>query len=569
MRVRTTKPADSGGTGLVLVVMGPDLYAARALPTDGAITIGRDHTAELCLADPMASRLHVRLTVYKSGKIEIEDLGSRNGTMLKGKAIPAHQPVSVEPGEAISVGATTLVIQHRSAVQRSREDWGHAYFHGRLEEQCRREQGGFRQFAVVRLRLPAAFALAQVAQVISELLQPSDVFANFAPDDYEILLLDRTPGEAGGLASRLQEALVAAGGRCRAGVACFPADGHNADALLARAGDLARGQLDEASEDDAVWVDTTTLAVVAAAEKAAARSASVLLLGETGVGKEEFAKLIHRRSPRAGKPFVTVDCAGINPNLIESELFGHTRGAFTGAGRDKGGLLEQAPGGTVFLDEIGELPPGVQAKLLRVLETRQLTALGAVQAKPLDVRFIAATNRDLAAEVAAKTFRADLYHRLAVFEIQIPPLRQRGSDIVPLAQAFLGRFCRQEHRARVPTLSSETVTMLMAHAWPGNVRELRNVMERALAFCPGHEIRPEHLSLPRSAERAPGPSAQTYPELPKLDAAASAERQRMIDALESCTWNQTRAAKKLGMAQSTFSYKLDRYAIPRPRKGTG
>jgi two-component system, NtrC family, response regulator AtoC len=566
MRAPTTLSADDEGTDLVLVVMGPEVYAVRTLPSNESMTVGRAPNADLPINDPLASRLHVRVTVSKGDKVEVEDLGSRNGTRIRGDRIPTGSRVPVAAGDTISIGATTLLIKRRSAAERSRDDWGHAYFLGRIEEECRRHLKSPRSFSVVRLRLDADSAPRQSTQLVAEAISPSDVLASFAPNEHELLLLDRGAEQARRTVANVMSALSAAGARCTCGLASFPADGHNAEALLARAGDLLRGQAGDPPADAVVFTDPSVLAALAQAEKAASRDAAVLLLGETGVGKEEFARHIHAHSPRAGKPFVIVDCAWINPNLIESELFGHARGAFTGASTDKAGLLEQAPGGTVFLDEIGELPLAVQAKLLRVLETRQLTRLGAVDPRPLNVRFIAATNRNLAVEMAAKTFREDLYHRLAVFEIRIPALRDRRRDIVPLAQAFLRRFCREDHRPNLPALSSEALALLQTHAWPGNVRELRNAMERALAYCSGQEILPEHLSFPVPDGGADLPVSQPSLDLSRLDAAELGERQRMIEALEACTWNQTRAAKKLGMPQSTFSLKLGRYQIPRPRK---
>jgi two-component system, NtrC family, response regulator AtoC len=232
--------------------------------------------------------------------------------------------------------------------------------------------------------------------------------------------------------------------------------------------------------------------MVALAERAARSPINVLLAGPTGAGKELVARTIHRLSPRAACPFVALNCAGLPETLVESELFGHERGAFTGALTARTGLLEAAKGGTVFLDEIGEMPPAAQAKLLRVTETREVLPVGGLRPRPLDVRFVAATNRDLEAEVGAGRFRADLFYRLAALVITVPALAERRSEILPLARLFLERACAG--RRSPPRLSAAAISFLEEHPWPGNVRELRNVVERALLFCDGDEIALAHLA---------------------------------------------------------------------------
>ena len=226
----------------------------------------------------------------------------------------------------------------------------------------------------------------------------------------------------------------------------------------------------------------------------AASELSVLLAGETGVGKEVFAERIHHGSPRSGGPFVRLNTAALPEPLLESELFGYERGAFTGAVRSKPGLLEVAMGGTVFLDEVGELPLATQAKLLRVLEAREVLRLGGLAPRPIDVRFVAATNRELPTLVAQERFRGDLYFRLNGITLHVPPLRERVREIAELALAFLLQASARAGRAP-PSLSAEAVHALEGHTWPGNVRELKNTMERAVVLADWQLIRPEHLSL--------------------------------------------------------------------------
>jgi two-component system response regulator AtoC len=292
----------------------------------------------------------------------------------------------------------------------------------------------------------------------------------------------------------------------------------------------------------------------AVALRAARSSISVLILGETGVGKEVLAQKIHGWSPRADRPLVCINCAGLCETLVESELFGHERGAFTGALGTKIGLLEAADGGTVFFDEVGELPFGMQAKLLRVLETRQVLRVGSLVPRPLDVRFLAATNRDLDAEVAHGRFRADLRFRLDGLRLIVPPLRERAHEIPGLAEVFLEELCRRECRS-VPVLTAAAAASLQHHTWPGNVRELRNVIERAAIICDDGRILPDDLLLP------PAPSLETL----DLGPAASA-REQILTALAACAGNQTRAAELLGMSRRTFVTRLDDLGLPRPRK---
>jgi DNA-binding NtrC family response regulator len=321
-------------------------------------------------------------------------------------------------------------------------------------------------------------------------------------------------------------------------------------------------------------------------KRVARGSINVLFLGETGVGKEVAARLLHAESPRGKKPFVAINCASFTETLLENELFGHEAGAFTGAQSAKPGLLESAHGGTVFLDEIGEMPLPIQAKLLRVVEDRSVTRLGAVKSRPLDVRFLSATNRALEDEVDAGRFRRDLYFRLNGIPLLIPPLRERTAEIEPLAREFIRSACEGLGR-RPPDLAPEALEALKGHPLPGNVRELRNVIERAVLLCEGRTIEPVHLCLekkspaivegssaPNGVEsgserklREAKPVAPQAPRGDKLrDEVESLERERMLAALEACGGNQTHAAEKLGVSRRAFVMKMDRYGIPRPRR---
>jgi two-component system, NtrC family, response regulator AtoC len=325
------------------------------------------------------------------------------------------------------------------------------------------------------------------------------------------------------------------------------------------------------ASDDIVVRDPAMQALYEQVGRAARAAISVLILGETGVGKEVVARAVHHRSPRARGPFLELNCAALPPSLLEAELFGHEKNAFTGANQARPGLLEAADQGTVFLDEVGELPAAVQVKLLRVLEDRKVLRIGGRTPRQLDVRFVAATNRDLEAEVAAGTFRQDLYFRLNGVSFVIPPLRERTAEIAPLAERFLVAAGQTLDRTEPLRLAPEALGYLERHRWPGNVRELRNVIERAAVLASGDLIVPADLpsQLTRvagSAIRADGSSPPSKPAPRRAPDASAGERERIIDALDRCAGNQTRAAKLLGISLRTLVNRLAEHDIPRPRK---
>jgi transcriptional regulator with PAS, ATPase and Fis domain len=318
--------------------------------------------------------------------------------------------------------------------------------------------------------------------------------------------------------------------------------------------------------DEASGVHESTMnRVYRLIDMVAASEISVLLLGETGVGKEVTAEAIHEKSKRAGRPMVRINCAAMPESLLESELFGYERGAFTGAQAAKPGLMESAEGGTLFLDEVADLPLATQAKLLRVVETREVQRIGALRPQRVDVRVIAATNADLEERVASGSFRRDLYYRLNGLSITLPPLRNRSSDIPALASGFVEDACRRAGRP-APAIAPEVMDRLKAFAWPGNIRELRNVMERACVLCDRGPIRlahvPPEIAAPPVTRSTPAPEAAAG----LRDDIEAFERQRIVDALEKCDGNQTKAAKLLGISRRMLVNRLDLHRLPRPRK---
>ena len=305
---------------------------------------------------------------------------------------------------------------------------------------------------------------------------------------------------------------------------------------------------------------------VAETQRVSATDTTVLLLGESGTGKELFARAVHHLSPRRDRPFVAVNCAAIPETLIESELFGHERGSFTGATERRPGKFELASGGTIFLDEIGELPLGAQGKLLRAIEEKVVDRIGGRAPVPVDVRVVAATNRDLQREAEAGEFRRDLYFRLAVFPIRVPPLRERGDDVVLLARHFAAQLGR-ELRKREATLSDEAVAALRAHTWPGNVRELENAIERACILADSSVLTPADLGLGAGARDAEGGGdtagldlSGTLSEAAER-AARLVERRKIAAALRAHEGNKTRAAEELGVSYKTLLTKIKEYGL--------
>nr|WP_314899598.1 sigma-54 dependent transcriptional regulator [uncultured Deefgea sp.] len=296
------------------------------------------------------------------------------------------------------------------------------------------------------------------------------------------------------------------------------------------------------------------------ARRAAMADASIMLTGESGVGKEVMARYIHRHSPRASKPFVAINCAAIPEQLLESTLFGHEKGSFTGAATQHVGKFEQAQGGTLLLDEVTEMPLPLQAKLLRVLQERELERVGGVKPIALNIRVLATSNRDLAIEVKEGRFREDLFYRLNVFPLRIPALRERQEDILPLARSMLSRYSVAYQR-RLPVFSHEAEQALKHYEWFGNIRELDNVIQRALILAPGDEIAAENLYLPVvsaniAADMALDDAAETKPVTANIK---DMEKNMILDALKSTNGVRKAAAEKLGMSERTLRYKLAQY----------
>jgi DNA-binding NtrC family response regulator len=551
------------GVGVLVVISERGTWAVL-VPRQGCLRIGRGEACEVHIDDAKLSRQHATVTAHGE-EIEITDLGSLNGTLLGDARLPPHDLVRWPPGESITLGSTVIMFQRAPAAPRSREVVTHGDFEARLQHAC----SSGHAFALLRMSLREPSARDETSRteswemVLTGWLSETDALGWYAPRELEMLLVDCTEAEALAREIDLRERLRVAELAVRLALVCCPRDGRTPEALIGKANDrIGAGQ----GETSVAGVLTT--GALAAMERTVSRIArgeiAVLILGETGVGKEVLARRIHELSSRARMPLVSINCAALSESLLESELFGHERGAFTGAVQTKAGILESANGGTVLLDEVGELTSAIQAKLLRVIERREVTRVGGLVARPIDVRFVAATNRDLEVEVAAGRFRSDLYFRLNGATFTIPPLRERREEIKPLARLLLRQACERMGRRATVRIDGEAMSLLETYDWPGNIRELRNVIERAALLCTADVITVAHLP----AEKLRRATGTATPSAAAANAreANDPERARIVDALERCGGNQREAAKALGISRGTLIKRIEAFGLRRPRK---
>ncbi|MBL8957759.1 MAG: sigma-54-dependent Fis family transcriptional regulator, partial [Myxococcaceae bacterium] len=410
-----------------------------------------------------------------------------------------------------------------------------------------------------------------------------DLCAFVATGHLAVLCPEVTADEARELADALVEVCAA-----RAGLALCGDDGTDAETLLAaaRAASMVAAEKSVAlasttftsltfGDKTVLVADPGMVRLYELVQRLAKSELAVLVQGESGAGKELVAAALHYGSPRAGKPLLAVNCAALQETLLESELFGHERGAFTGATATRQGLFESVAGGTLFLDEVAEMSAALQAKLLRALETRRITRLGDTREREVDFRVVTASHRDLSAEVKAGRFREDLYFRLVGAAVWVPPLRDRKRELPLLARRFLEESCAKTGRP-VPVLAPDTLRLLGEHAWPGNVRELRNAMEFAAATVEEGTVEPWHLrerinGEPPAPGREPAAPAPGAPPTfrPIADELRELERRRMLEALSACGWNQKRAAAALSMPLRTFVTRFGQFGLAEksPRRG--
>ncbi|WP_437617538.1 sigma 54-interacting transcriptional regulator [Sorangium sp. So ce1151] len=618
---------------LLLVYHHDGVEMAPMSPGVGVV-VGREPPADVVIRDRSISRRHARFTLI-GGEVVVEDLNSRNGTRISGQRVESGV---VKAGDEVLLGgivASVHVLAGSELPPFGLE--GSDAIRVALQAEIVRSRFFSRKFALVVVRSLGVQAshLRHWGLRVREALRPVDRVAFYSADTLEILLPEVTPE----LAEELARAIVArreGEPMLVAGVSVFPDAATTIDKLIEVSHEASRsaspaepvhlaapeGALlfvapkvegarppeaegSPGASPEGEWeADGHVLAtksplmrsLVEVALRAARSSIPVLLRGETGTGKEVLARFIHDRSPRRGEPLICVNCGAIPALLIESTLFGHERGAFTGASQQQKGVFEAAAGGTVLLDEIGELPAAAQAALLRVLETKRVTRVGATREIEVDVRVIAATHRDLDAMCDAGTFRLDLLYRMNAMTLNIPPLRARRDDIAALAAGFL-KQANAAHPSRVQSIASEALVLLKSYSWPGNVRELRNAIERAVVIAEGETIMardlPERVRaavtassvLPAPARAAdvsrasdPGvPAASQRPSEPLrgLEPASSAtpvagglktrleqiEADLLLEALRASDWNQTEAARRLELPLRTLQHKIKVYGI--------
>ena len=572
-------PAAVGQSGFYLLVLHEGATRSVHLGTAGSHRVGRAPESEIWLPDPLVSRHHADFLV-EPGHVTIVDRGSANGTRVNGEAITG--PVTLQNGDVVHVGSAQLVFarRHQVASAGRRPLLDPEALRSRLAAECERLLRHPRPACLLLLASKTDWPPTAVEDLAGH-LRAMDTVGLLEPRTLAAFMPEAALGEIVAPAERLLARALEHDPGARGAIASWPEDGTEEDALL----DAARRALDGAPSgalalaqeglsnlrvhgEPVRFADPSMLRLLALVRRVARADPPVLILGETGVGKEVIARVAHAWSRRAEAPLVELNCAALPEPLAESELFGHVRGAFTNASSDRVGRLEAASGGTIFLDEIGELPLGVQAKLLRVLEDKRVVPLGSNQPRAADVRVLAATNRDLAKEVDCGRFRADLYYRLNVVALLVPPLRARRKDIPLLAHHFVVEVGK---RMGLPPLRipATTVQVLTAYDWPGNVRQLRNVIERAVTMATGAELEP--ALLPNELHQAP--CTMELPTLPasrfaRLDEEIKAlERQRIEEALEASGGVQSRAASLIGMPLRTLERKIQQYGLKGPGRG--
>ncbi len=517
------------------------------------VVIGRSRNATFAVDDERVSRRHLRIT-FRQGTLFAEDLDSRNGSKLNGRRIEGR--VALQPGDMLTAGPVEVGVFTSSA---HTPLVGEGELSTRLLGEVERAVRFKRPLAVVGVTIDGSRgAQREAALRVASRLRRIDIAGEYATGEYLLILPETTRAQADELALSLAEvAREVAGVRAAARAAAVPDDGITADELIDATLGRVGGATPAASDAHLlVAEDAVTRELFELARRAARSDVTVLLAGETGSGKEVVAAEIHRASARAAGPYVRINCASIPETLIESELFGHERGAFTGADRRRIGFIERAHGGTLLFDEIGELPPAMQAKLLRVLEERKVVRVGSTDEVAVDVRFVAASNRELEHEVSQGTFRQDLFFRLSAITLRVPPLRERPKDLPRLADVFALRATQAAKRPPA-RLTDGFQQALLRYPWPGNVRELRNVIERAVVLAAGSELTVNELPE-RLAVLAPAAPRKLSPIRDRLD---DVERRALVDALRATDGNRTHAAKRLGISRRALLYKLKKYQL--------
>ena len=570
-------------------------HGAEAVTLAREIVIGREKPSTMVIPDPSLSRQHARFSMG-SGGVVVEDLGSTNGTRYQGKRISQR---ALAPGEQVAMGGVVVAVHDRGPGGELAGLMGQDHFHRALGREMVRVRFFDRKLTVAFVRnTDKKNHLSSWSRELQSRLRPIDEVAFYSSDALEVLLPELNADEAEAL---LTSVLGNVDGNVDAridvlcGLASYPDSATTGDELLALCRQAARAAhsgapIRQARTDGSHTVPPSSMPEQPIVESAGmkqvfdlvgrvAKSAMPILLhGETGVGKEVVARTIHDAGPRGDKPMVCVNCGAIPAQLVESTLFGHEKGAFTGASQKKHGVFEAADGGTVLLDEIGELPADAQVALLRVLESKRVQRIGANEELQVDVRVVAATHRDLEAMVEKGEFRRDLLYRLNALTIEIPPLRERREEIPLFVRRFL-KEANEVNGCNVRGTNHDALAKLVSYSWPGNVRELRNAIERAVVIARGDMISVEDLpvrvgqSTGKAAASVSGGAtddtmdggyADLGPEDENVDFKTRVQRYEahlIVDALRQCSWKQTDAARQLHMPLRTLVHKMKTYGI--------
>jgi len=586
-----------------VVVHHPGGAEMRLLRPEVPLVIGRTEPSDLRISDRRLSRTHARF-VLSAGRILVEDLGSTNGTWLAGQRI---EKTSLELGDEILVGGLTARVHFLGWTGTLLGLDGEDGFRCALEEELARARKSHRPFALLVVRAappptrggrpgPEQYLAQWIERVHRELRR----MARLSPHGdcaVQVLLPDTSPDEAMRIARALASGKPTTGTALVVGVGIHPGPASTVDSLIEQTraaanrastttqpvevAAMASGSPSGAGDDEAPISGQQMRELLKTARQVSDSRVPVILQGETGTGKEVLARFLHDHGPRKQRPMVRINCGAIPKELVESTLFGHERGAFTGAVQPRKGIFEEADGGTVFLDEIGEMPLGAQAALLRVLETGSFSRVGASRELSVDVRIVAATHRDLEGMADEGGFRADLFYRLNAITLHIPPLRERTDEIEPLALRFL-RWANVANRRAVQGIAPEAMELLKRYVWPGNIRELKNAIERAVVISRGEWLGPEDLpgrirTTGRAVEPpavAPGPLRVVPPESsgPSENQRRQEARRQVRDyeskllqeALESAGWNREVAAGQLGLPVRTLSYRMKVLGVKKP-----
>jgi DNA-binding NtrC family response regulator len=526
---------------------------------DDELVFGRHADCDVVIDHESVSRRHARFR-RRGAQILVEDVGSTNGTQVNGAAIDG--PRRLAAGDVVAIGMATAVLATTTAIRDRRHVATVTELEDRLLAEVERARRYHRSLALVMLRIAGpGEAMEDHVAALARALRRMDLLAEYGTDELALLLPETGRAAADAVIERARRA--PAGLAVTAGTAIYPEDGTHAGELIGVARERLRGIARppgaRAAAAPAIASDPKMQHVMRLVEPS---PITVLIVGETGAGKEVIAEAIHRLGPRATGPFVRLNCAALTETLVESELFGHEQGAFTGAIAARPGQFELAAGGTLFLDEIGELPPATQAKLLRALEARKVIRVGGRREIAIDVRIVCATHRDLEVEAHRGRFREDLYFRIGAFVIPVPPLRDRRSEIVPLATRFAAELAPGRHA----TIAPAAIAMLEAYDWPGNVRELRNAIERALVFA-GDSIEPAHLpervvaAAHVAAAGAGGAAGAAGAEFDIRRRVAGVERQAVLDALTAAGGKQTAAARALGISRFALMRLMEKHDL--------